>query len=148
MKNSAVDILLVDDREDGLIALEAILQNPRYNLIKVRSGKDALVEVAKTNFAVILLDVQMPEMDGFETALRIRQMPESKYVPIIFVTAINKDDSYVFKGYQAGAVDYIFKPVDENILRSKVSVFVDLFEKKCYCKIISCYRWSLIYSKN
>lgn len=128
MKN-VIDILLVDDRDDGLIALEAILKNPRYNLVTARSGKEALSHLPNYNFAVILLDVQMPEMDGFETALRIKKLPECKYTPIIFVTAINKDDSYVFKGYQSGAVDYIFKPFDENILRSKVSVFVDLYEK-------------------
>lgn len=124
-----IDILLVDDREDGLIALEAILRNPRYNLIQARSGKEALSHLPLHNFAVILLDVQMPEMDGFETALRVKRLQAYKYTPIIFVTAINKDDSYVFKGYQSGAVDYIFKPFDENILRSKVSVFADLFEK-------------------
>jgi PAS domain S-box-containing protein len=129
MIKNKIDILLVDDREDGLIALEAILSNPRYNLVQARSGLEALEQVPTHNFAVILLDVQMPGMDGFETALRIKKIPECRFTPIIFVTAINKDDSYVFKGYQSGAVDYIFKPFDENILRSKVSVFVDLFEK-------------------
>ena len=128
MKNK-IDILIVDDRADGLIALEAILSNPRYNLVKAGSGAQALALIPKYNFAVILLDVQMPIMDGFETATKIKQDPNGKYTPIIFVTAINKDDTYVFKRYQSGAVDYIFKPFDENILRSKVSVFADLFEK-------------------
>ncbi len=126
---SSIDILIVDDRADGLIALEAILSSSRYNLITASSGREALALLPKYNFAVILLDVQMPGMDGFETATRIKQLPEGKYVPIVFVTAINKDDTYVFKGYQSGAVDYIFKPFDENILRSKVAVFADLFEK-------------------
>ncbi len=126
---SKIDILLVDDRADGLIALEAILSSSRYNLVKARSGLEALSLFPKFSFAVILLDVQMPGMDGFETATKIKQLPEGKFVPIVFVTAINKDDTYVFKGYQSGSVDYIFKPFDENILRSKVSVFADLFEK-------------------
>ena len=128
MKNR-IDILLVDDRPDGLIALEAILAGPRYNLVKASSGLEALKLAEKLNFAVILLDVQMPGMDGFETAMRLKNIPSCKYTPIIFVTAINKDDNYVFKGYQSGAVDYIFKPFEESILRSKVAVFADLFEK-------------------
>ena len=127
--NSKIDILIVDDRPDGLVALEAILSSTRYNIIKAKSGFDALDVLPKHNFAVILLDVQMPVMDGFETATKIKLQPAGKYVPIVFVTAINKDDTYVFKGYQSGAVDYIFKPFDENILRSKVSIFADLFEK-------------------
>lgn len=128
MKNR-INILLVDDRLDGLITLEAILAGPRYNLIKATSGPEALELATKFNFAVILLDVQMPGMDGFETAMRLKNIPSCKYTPIIFVTAINKDDNYVFKGYQSGAVDYIFKPFEENILRSKVAVFADLFDK-------------------
>lgn len=126
---SKIDVLLVDDRLDGLIALEAILEGPRYNLIKARSGLEALDLAPQHNFAVILLDVQMPGIDGFETAMRLKNIPSCRYTPIVFVTAINKDDSYVFKGYQSGAVDYVFKPFDERILRSKVAVFADLFEK-------------------
>lgn len=128
MENS-INILLVDDRLDGLIALEAILSNSRYNLVKARSGAEAVSLASQYQFAVILLDVQMPEMDGFQAAMKIKSLPECKYTPIIFVTAINKDDAYVFKGYRSGAVDYIFKPFEENVLRSKVGVFADLYEK-------------------
>ncbi len=128
MKNK-IDILIVDDRDDGLIALEAILTGPRYNVVKAKSGYEALNLFPKYNFAVILLDVQMAGMDGFETATKIKHLPNGNYVPIVFVTATNKDDTYVFKGYQSGAIDYIFKPFDENILRSKVGIFADLFEK-------------------
>ncbi len=128
MKNR-VDILLVDDREDGLLALEAVLSNPRYNLVKAHSGIDALQLLYHHNFAIILLDVQMPGIDGLETAARIKKIEQFKSIPIIFVTAINNDESYIYRGYQSGAVDYIFKPFEEHILRSKVAVFVDLFEK-------------------
>lgn len=128
MRNQ-VDILLVDDREDGLITLEAILKSPRYNLIKARSGIEALSLLPQYDFAIILLDVQMPGMDGFETARRVKQLEDHRHTPIIFVTAINKEQSYVFEGYKTGAVDYIFKPFEESILRSKVSVFVELYEK-------------------
>jgi PAS domain S-box-containing protein len=123
------NILVVDDRELNLTALEAVLAEPRYNLVKARSGPEALALANSFSFAVILLDVQMPGMDGFETAARLRGLAEHQQTPIIFVTAINKDDSFVDLGYKSGAVDYIFKPFDENILRSKVSVFVDLYEK-------------------
>ena len=124
-----VDILIVDDRLDGLIALEAVLNSPRLNLVRAQSGREALGLIGQHDFAVILLDVQMPELDGFETALLIRQNEKYRFTPIIFVTAINKDDKYIYKGYEAGAVDYIFKPFEPQILRSKVGFFVDLFLK-------------------
>ncbi len=126
-----VDILIVDDREDGLIALEAVLsQIPDVNLVRARSGVEALDLLPHHDFAVILLDVQMPILDGFQTAKIIRTRHENyKYTPIIFVTAINKDDQYVYKGYEAGAVDYVFKPFEPQILRSKVNVFLDLYRK-------------------
>ncbi len=126
-----VDVLIVDDREDGLIALEAVLQHlPAINLVQASSGTEAIELLAMYDFAVILLDVQMPVLDGFQTAQIIRTKFE-KYenTPIIFVTAINKDDQYIYKGYEAGAVDYVFKPFDPNILRSKVSVFLELHRK-------------------
>lgn len=123
------NILIVDDREANLTALEAVLGNSRYNLVKARSGPEALALAPANSFAVILLDVQMPVMDGFETAARLRAMYEHKDTPIIFVTAINKEDTFVHLGYKAGAVDYLFKPFDDNILRSKVAVFADLYEK-------------------
>jgi PAS domain S-box len=122
-----VDILIVDDRIDGLIALEAVLDMPDINLVKAQSGREALDLIPHYQFALILLDVQMPEMDGFQCAELIRQNEKYKLTPIIFVTAINNDDRYIYRGYEAGAVDYIFKPFEPQILRSKVSVFVQLF---------------------
>ncbi|WP_413290575.1 response regulator [Bdellovibrio sp. HCB337] len=129
LKIPPVDILIVDDRLDGLIALEAVLTLPNINLVRAQSGKEALELLTRYEFAVILLDVQMPEMDGFETARHIRSTEKYRYTPIIFVTAINKDDSHIYRGYEVGAVDYIFKPFEPQILRSKVGIFVDLFLK-------------------
>ncbi len=127
----AVNILIVDDREDGLIALEAVLsQLLDVNVVRASSGVKALDILPTMDFAVILLDVQMPILDGFQVAKIIRSKHEKdKYTPIIFVTAINKDDQYIYKGYEAGAVDYVFKPFEPQILRSKVSVFLDLYRK-------------------
>lgn len=127
--NSKINILLVDDRPEGLVTLEAVLDNPDYNLVKAGSGKEALAKVLMHEFALILMDVQMPEMDGFETAAIIKQREKSRDIPIIFITAINKADHFVSTGYSVGAVDYLFKPFDSNILKSKVSVFVDLYRK-------------------
>ncbi|MBV9468348.1 MAG: response regulator, partial [Abitibacteriaceae bacterium] len=126
---SKVNILLVDDRPENLLALEAILEPLQQNLIKAESGEEALRHLLVDEYAVILMDVQMPGMDGFETAALIKEREKTRHIPIIFVTAISKDARYVFKGYSAGAVDYIFKPFDPDILRSKVNVFVDLFRK-------------------
>lgn len=126
-----VHLLLVDDREDGLIALEALLgQNPGYGLVMARSGAEALSLLPKQDFALILLDVQMPGLDGFQTAELIRKQERFSRIPILFVSAINKDDRYVLKGYETGAVDYIFKPFDPAILTSKVSVFADLWRQR------------------
>jgi len=122
-------VLLVDDRPDGLLALEAVLVSEAYNIIKVSSGPEALEAVSRNDFAVILLDVQMPGLDGFETAKLIREKPRSKEIPIIFITAISTDSHRIYKGYESGAVDFLFKPFDAFILRSKVSVFIDLFNK-------------------
>jgi PAS domain S-box-containing protein len=122
-----VNILLVDDRPDGIFALEAILRSPEYNLVTARSGEEALRHFLRDDFAVVLLDVQMPGMDGFETARMMRRYESSRKTPIIFVTAINFEERYVLTGYESGAVDYIFKPFDSAILRSKVAVFVDLY---------------------
>ncbi len=126
-----VNILLVDDREDGLTALQAVLKESSFNLVLARSGIEALKLLSVYDFAVILLDVQMPGMDGFETANRIKQNDNFRYTPIIFVTAISSEDiEHIYKGYEyGGAVDYIFKPFDARILLSKVSVFVDLYLK-------------------
>lgn len=130
MRHPPVDILIVDDRLDGLIALEAVLNLPNINLVRAQSGAEALGLLNQYDFGVILLDVQMPEMDGFETARRIRQNEQYRYTPIIFVTAINKDDMHIYRGYEVGAVDYIFKPFEPQILRSKVNFFVDFYFKK------------------
>ena len=123
------NILLVDDHPENLIALSAILERLGQNLVKAHSGKEALRCLLHQDFAVILLDVQMPEIDGFETATLIRQRERSRSTPIIFLTAFSTNDNLVFKGYALGAVDYLHKPIDPVILTSKVTVFVDLFKK-------------------
>lgn len=122
-----VDILIVDDRVENLLALESVLGDLGQNIIRATSGKQALREVLQRDFAVILLDVQMPEMDGFETATLIRERDRSCRTPIIFLTAISKAEEYVFRGYESGAVDYIFKPFVPSILKAKVMVFVELY---------------------
>lgn len=127
--SNKVNILLVDDRPEGIVTLKAVLSNPQYKLICANSGAAALKQVLSHDFAVILMDVQMSDMDGFETAKIIKQREKSKDIPIIFVTAIDKADKHVSHGYQVGAVDYLFKPFDPEILKSKVSVFVDLYRK-------------------
>jgi PAS domain S-box-containing protein len=123
------NILLVDDREENLLALAAILEPLGQRLVPVTSGGAALRQLLLGDFACILLDVQMPELDGFELAELIKQRERSAHIPIVFVTALSKEDQHVYRGYSAGAVDYIFKPIDPSILRSKVSVFVELWEK-------------------
>jgi PAS domain S-box-containing protein len=123
-------ILLVDDRPQNLLALQAILEPLHQELVSAGSGVEALrALLLRDDFAVILLDVQMPGMDGFETAELIKQRERTKNIPIIFVTAISKEERHVFRGYETGAVDYVFKPFDPEILRAKVSVFVELWEK-------------------
>ena len=123
-----VSILLVDDRPDKLIVLEAILAELGQDLVKAQSGKEALKHVLSRDFAVILLDVNMPGMDGFETATLIRQRKSSETTPIIFFTA-QDEEKYVSRSYSLGAVDYIRTPIDPEILRTKVRVFVDLYKK-------------------
>jgi len=124
-----VNVLIVDDQEENLIAFESILEDPGRNLVKARSGEEALKLLYKQDFAVILLDVRMPGMDGFETAGFIRARARSHHIPIIFVTAFDETLDRITKGYSIGAVDYIMKPVNGDILRSKVKVFVELAEK-------------------
>ena len=126
---SKAKVLLVDDRRENLIALAAVLEPLGQELVLARSGMEALKHLLIDDFALILLDVQMPEMDGFETATLIRQREKSRYIPIIFVTAINTEDRYAFQGYQSGAVDYLPKPIDPDILRSKVNVFVAMYQQ-------------------
>jgi CheY-like chemotaxis protein len=122
-------ILLVDDRSQNLVALEAILSPLDQVIVPVRSGKQALAKLAADDFAVVLLDVMMPGMDGFETAHRIRRGPRNADVPIIFLTAANMRPDSTFRGYRAGGVDYLAKPFDPWVLTAKVSVFVGLYLK-------------------
>jgi two-component system, sensor histidine kinase len=130
MTDERVSILLVDDRPENLLALEAILEPLGQELIRADSGPEALKRVLEVDLSVILLDVQMPGMNGFEVAEIIKSRERSRTIPIIFLSAISKEDAYVFKGYSMGAVDYVFKPFNPDVLRSKVAVFVDLFLKQ------------------
>ncbi|MEO8578803.1 MAG: ATP-binding protein [Gemmatimonadales bacterium] len=130
MTDDRVSILLVDDRPENLLALEAILEPLGQILVRANTGPEALRQVLGSEFATILLDVQMPGMNGFEVAEIIKSREKSRTIPIIFLSAISKEDAYVFKGYSMGAVDYVFKPFNPDVLRSKVSVFVDLFVKQ------------------
>jgi two-component system, sensor histidine kinase and response regulator len=124
-----VDILLVDDQPEGLLALEVILGSLDQNLVKARSGREALRHVLARDFAVILLDVQMPGMDGYETAALIRERPANRHTPLIFLTAAYNTEVQMIRGYSVGAVDYLLKPLDADILRSKVAVFIELAKK-------------------
>ncbi|MFL5345253.1 MAG: ATP-binding protein [Hyalangium sp.] len=124
-----VPILLVDDQPEGLMALEATLAPLGHQLVTARSGREALRQLLHQDFAVVLLDVVMPEMDGFETAQLIREREKSRNTPILFLTALSRGEVPEFRAYAVGAVDYLLKPYEPDILRSKVSVFVDLFRK-------------------
>jgi two-component system sensor histidine kinase/response regulator len=119
-------ILVVDDRKENLFAMRKILQLLECEVFTVESGNEALSYTLRHDFSLILLDVNMPEMDGFELAELLRSNEETQHIPIIFVTANNKEDDNVFKGYESGAVDYLFKPVNAEILLSKVRVFLEL----------------------
>ncbi|MEQ4304800.1 response regulator [Plantactinospora sp. B6F1] len=121
--------LLVDDRRENLMALEAILQGLPVQSVAVESGEAALKQLLVEDFAVILLDAQMPEMDGFETASHIKRRERTRHVPIIFLTAADRDAQLALRGYAVGAVDYLTKPFDPWVLRAKVSVFVELWVK-------------------
>ncbi|MQA25803.1 MAG: response regulator [Micromonosporaceae bacterium] len=122
-------LLLVDDRRENLVALEAILQGLPVEPVTATGGEEALKRLLTDDFAAILLDAQMPGMDGFETAGHIKQRERTRHVPIIFLTAVDRDAHLAFRGYAAGAVDYITKPFDPWVLRAKVTVFVDLWVK-------------------
>lgn len=124
-----VSILLVDDRAEDLLALEVILEEPGRRLVKASSGAEALRTVLCEDFAVILLDVTMPGMEGFEVAELIKRRPRSRHVPIIFLTAESKDVGSIYRGYGAGAVDYILKPIDPAVVKAKVGVFVELHRR-------------------
>jgi len=126
---SGAKVLLVDDRRDNLTALAAMLQGIPVEPVAVTSGEDALKKLLVDDFALILLDAQMPDMDGFETAGHIKRRERTRHVPIIFLTAVDRDQQMALRGYAVGAVDYLSKPFDPWVLRAKVAVFVDLWEK-------------------
>src|SRR3989449_9577745 len=130
MSEDKVSILMVDDHIENLVALEALLSDLGQSLVRAQSGMDALRFLLHQEFALIILDVDMPVIDGFETAALIREREKSRHTPIIFLTAVNKAEQYVFKGYSLGAVDYLTKPFVPEILRSKVSVFVELHKRR------------------
>jgi len=123
-------ILLVDDREDNLLSIETILAPSGYQFVKANSGRQALkVLLSEFDFAMILMDVKMPNLNGFETAALIYEREKLKHIPIIFITANNYGDENMFKGYQSGAIDYIFKPINPDVLRAKVGVLIELYRK-------------------
>lgn len=129
-QSNTVPILLVDDRPENLLSLEALLLGQEYELVKALSGNEALRLTLKQDFALVLLDVQMPEMDGFETAELMRANPKTRHIPIIFVTAGMKDLHFQFKGYDAGAVDYLAKPIEPMFLQSKVRIFAEMYRQR------------------
>jgi diguanylate cyclase (GGDEF)-like protein/PAS domain S-box-containing protein len=122
-------ILVVDDQDNNLIAMEAVFEGEPVELVTANSGAEGLKLMLQRDFALVLLDVQMPELDGFEVAEIIRSNPRTAATPIIFLTALSKEQRYIFRGYETGAVDYLFKPIDPVILRSKVRVFLELERK-------------------
>ena len=124
------NILIVDDRPENLLTLESILESPELNIIKAGSGNEALGLLLEYDVSLVLMDVQMPGMDGFETAEIMRSSERTKHIPIIFVTAISKQRKHIFKGYETGAVDYLYKPLDLEVLKSKINAFVELFKYK------------------
>ena len=127
---SDASILIVDDQVENLLALEAVLEPLGQRVVRAGSGEEALARLLREDFALILLDVQMPDMDGFQTAAFIKRRDKTRHIPIIFLTALSKELHHVFRGYSAGAVDYVVKPFDPIVLRSKVAVFVDLYRKE------------------
>src|SRR6476620_5125610 len=129
-RRSDIKILVVDDREDNLFSIEAILEKDNYTIVKAKSGRAALkILLAQHDFSLILMDVQMPDLNGLETATIIYERDKLKNIPIIFITAFSYDEDYIFKGYKMGGVDYIYKPIKPELLRMKVSVFVELYRK-------------------
>jgi len=130
MQTEKYNILLVDDRPENLITLEGILESPELEIYTANSGNEALGILLEHDFALVLMDVQMPGMDGFETAEIMRSNEKTKQIPIIFVTAISKQRKHIFRGYRAGAVDYLYKPLDLEILKSKMSAFIEFFKHR------------------
>ncbi len=128
--SQGANLLIVDDRPDNLLALKSLLESADLHVLTASSGNEALGMVLNHDFALVLMDVQMPGMDGFETAELMRGAERSRHIPIIFVTAISKEQKYIFQGYESGAVDYLFKPVEPAILKGKVKVFLELYRQK------------------
>jgi signal transduction histidine kinase len=130
VKKADIKLLLVDDREDNLLAIESILEQDGYNIHKARSGRAALRTLLKeVDFTLILMDVQMPDLNGFETASLIYERDLLKHIPIIFITANDYTEENLFKGYRMGGVDYLYKPINSDLLKAKVGVFVELYRK-------------------
>lgn len=125
-----ISVLLVDDKPQNLLALEDQLEEFDLHIVKANSGEEALKLSVREKFALIILDVQMPGMDGFETAEMLRSIKKTAHIPIIFATAISKDEKHAFKGYQSGAVDFLFKPIDAFVLKSKVKIFIELYQQR------------------
>lgn len=123
-------ILIVDDRKENLLTLESLLDSPELELVCAESGNEALAKILDYEFALILMDVRMPGMDGYETAELMRGSTRSKSIPIIFVTAARMDREHMFKGYDSGAVDYLFKPLEPQILKRKVGIFLELHRQR------------------
>lgn len=124
------NILIVDDIPENLAPLERLLKSPQLNIVQANSGHEAIALTKQYSFAVILMDVRMPGIDGFETAERIHGDPDTMDIPIIFLTGIGKEEKDIYKGYKAGAVDYLFKPINPHILKSKVNVFLELYRRR------------------
>lgn len=130
LEKSSVRILVVDDREDNLLSIETILEQENYTIVKASSGRAALkILLQQQNFTLILMDVQMPDMNGFETASLIYEREKLRHIPIIFITAHNQGEERMYEGYKMGGVDFIYKPINPELLRYKVSVFVELYQK-------------------
>jgi CheY-like chemotaxis protein len=127
--SSAIHILIVDDDAKNLTVLETVLDDPAYRLVRAASGEEALLALIEQEFAVLILDIHMPGMTGFELAQMIKKRRKTAAVPIIFLTAYYNEDAHVLEGYDTGAVDYLYKPVNPAVLRSKVAVFADLYRK-------------------
>jgi signal transduction histidine kinase len=128
--SAQINILIVDDLPENLLALETVLEAVDVNLVKASSGQEALRKILQLPFALVLLDVQMPEMDGYEVAELMRMNPQTRNVPIIFLTALSRESRHEFRGYEAGAVDYISKPIDPAILKSKVAIFCEIYRQR------------------
>jgi diguanylate cyclase (GGDEF)-like protein len=125
-----MNILLVDDRKENILTLESLLDNPDFSIKKAESGQEALEMLLDNEIALVLLDVQMPGMDGYETAELMRSSSRTRHIPIIFVTANSLENDHIFKGYDAGAVDYLTKPIEPMVLKCKVGIFLEIHRQK------------------